>query len=78
MEPLLVEIRRDLGASMLVFEHAMALIMVMSDWALRLELGRVIAEATPTYVRDEPAVIAGYLGTDARTIARSGVAPTND
>ena len=72
MGPLLVEIRRQLGASMLVIEHDMPLIMGMSDRVYCLELGRVIAEGSPEAVRNDPAVIASYLGTDERTIARSG------
>ena len=74
--PLLVQIRRELGASMLIIEHDMPLIMSMSDRVYCLELGRVIAQGAPDVVRNDPAVIASYLGTDERTIARSGPAAT--
>ena len=59
---------------MLIIEHDMPLIMGMSDRVYCLELGQVIAEGDPTPVRNDPAVIASYLGTDERTIARSGTA----
>ncbi|MBL8774998.1 MAG: ATP-binding cassette domain-containing protein [Acidimicrobiales bacterium] len=72
MGPLLVEIRRQLGASMLVIEHDMPLIMGMSDRVYCLELGKVIAEGDPVSVRNDPVVVASYLGTDERAIARSG------
>jgi ABC-type branched-subunit amino acid transport system ATPase component/ABC-type branched-subunit amino acid transport system permease subunit len=70
--PLILEIRRELGASMLVIEHDMPLIMGISDRVYCLELGRVIAEGSPAAVRDDPAVVASYLGTDERAFARSG------
>ena len=61
---------------MLVIEHDMPLIMSISDRVYCLELGHVIAEGVPDEVRNDPAVIASYLGTDERAIARSGaVAP---
>ncbi len=62
MAPLLVEVRRQLGASMLIIEHDMPLIMSMSDRVYCLELGRVIAEGDPDHVRNDPGVIASYLG----------------
>jgi ABC-type branched-subunit amino acid transport system ATPase component/ABC-type branched-subunit amino acid transport system permease subunit len=74
--PLIVEIRRQLGASMLVVEHDMPLIMGISDRVVCLEAGRVIAEGEPGMVRNDPAVIASYLGTDERAIARSGAVTT--
>ena len=70
--PLLLELRRELCASLLVIEHDMPLIMSISDRVYCLELGRVIAEGSPQAVRADPAVIASYLGTDERAIARSG------
>jgi ABC-type branched-subunit amino acid transport system ATPase component len=73
--PLIVEIRRQLGASLLVIEHDMPLIMGISDRVYCLEAGRVIAEGAPAAVRSDPAVIASYLGTDERAIARSGALP---
>jgi ABC-type branched-subunit amino acid transport system ATPase component/ABC-type branched-subunit amino acid transport system permease subunit len=71
MGTLLVEVRRELGASMLIIEHDMPLIMSMSDRVYCLELGRVIAEGEPDHVRNDPAVIASYLGTDERTTTRT-------
>ncbi len=57
---------------MFVIEHDMPLIMSISDRVYCLEAGQVIAEGTPQEVRDNPLVIASYLGTDDRAIARSG------
>ena len=61
--PLLVDIKREMGASMLIIEHDMALIMSVSDRLYCLEAGRVVAEGAPEAVRDDPAVVASYLGT---------------
>lgn len=70
--PLLLSIRDELGAAMLVIEHDMPMIMQISDRIYCLEAGRVIAEGSPTEVRSNPVVIASYLGTDERAIRRSG------
>ncbi len=72
MAPLLTTIRRQLDCSMVVIEHDMPFITSISDRICCLEAGRVIAEGTPDEVRNDPRVIASYLGTDERAIARSG------
>ena len=69
--PLIKEVRRELGASMLIIEHDMPLIMSISDRVYCLESGIVIADGTPSAVRDDPSVVASYLGTDERAIQRS-------
>jgi ABC-type branched-subunit amino acid transport system ATPase component/ABC-type branched-subunit amino acid transport system permease subunit len=73
--PLVLEIRRELGASLLVIEHDMPFIMGISNRVYCLEAGRIIAEGDPVAVRNNPRVIASYLGTDERAITRSDTAP---
>jgi ABC-type branched-subunit amino acid transport system ATPase component/ABC-type branched-subunit amino acid transport system permease subunit len=69
--PLIESIRKELGASILVIEHDMPMVMSISDRIYCLEAGCVIAEGDPQAIRNNPAVIASYLGTDERAIARS-------
>ena len=61
--PLLLRVRQELDASMLVIEHDMPLVMSISDRIYCLEAGRVISSGAPGQVRDDPLVVASYLGT---------------
>jgi ABC-type branched-subunit amino acid transport system ATPase component/ABC-type branched-subunit amino acid transport system permease subunit len=72
--PLMLEIRRELGAAILIIEHDVPLVMSMSDRVYCLEAGKVIAEGLPDDIRHEPAVVASYLGGDPRAIERSDTA----
>jgi len=72
--PLIQTIQRELGASILIVEHDMPMVMSISDRIYCLEAGHVIAEGDPQSIRTNPAVIASYLGTDERAIQRSNTA----
>jgi ABC-type branched-subunit amino acid transport system ATPase component len=73
--PLLLRIRDEIGASLLVIEHDMPLITSVSDELLALETGAVLAKGAPTDVLQDPRLVAAYLGTDATVVARSGAVP---
>jgi ABC-type branched-subunit amino acid transport system ATPase component/ABC-type branched-subunit amino acid transport system permease subunit len=75
--PLITTVQRELQASVLLIEHDMPLIMRISERVYCLETGQVIAEGTPGVVRNDPRVIASYLGTDERAISRSGAVGTD-
>ena len=70
--PVLLDIRDQTGAALVVIEHDMPLITGISDRLVALELGEVIAIGTPDEVVANDRVIEGYLGSNDATIMRSG------
>lgn len=69
--PLITRVQQELDATLVVVEHDLPLILAISDRVYCMEAGAVIAEGTPAEIRDDPRVVASYLGTDERAINRS-------
>jgi branched-chain amino acid transport system ATP-binding protein len=75
--PLLLRIREQTQASLVVIEHDIPLVSGIADRMIAMDQGSVIATGRPADVLTHPLVIESYLGTSEAAISRSGTIPAS-
>jgi branched-chain amino acid transport system ATP-binding protein len=76
LAPVLRRIKESTGATMLMIEHDMPLVMGLSDYVYCLDAGKNLSEGTPDEVQSDHAVLEAYLGTtESKVYATASAAP---
>jgi branched-chain amino acid transport system ATP-binding protein len=63
----LLELREQVGLTMLLIEHHVPLVSSVCDYVYVLNFGSLLAEGEPAYIQRHPGVVEAYLGGSARS-----------
>lgn len=64
MHDLILSVKNHYQLGILLIDHQMPFVMSLCPKIIVLDFGKIIAEGTPTQIRNNPQVIYSYLGTE--------------
>jgi branched-chain amino acid transport system ATP-binding protein len=66
----ILDVNDQFGTTIVLIEHDMGVVMGISDHIVVLDYGSKISDGTPEFVRNDPHVIAAYLGVEDEEVER--------
>src|SRR5436853_606337 len=74
---LLHAVRERFHVSMLLVDHDMSLVMRVCDFVYVLDFGKLLARGRPAAIRNDPKVVAAYLGEESKKLTGDVIPVSN-